>query len=57
MDLKMSIATDLDDLKKNIDKLKMSGMGKELNDVDVKTLDWLEDNKKVKAVIIYETSL
>ena len=28
-----------------------------LLDVDIHQLDWVEDNKKIKAFIIYETSL
>ena len=26
-------------------------------DVDIQTLDWVEDNKKVKAFFIYESSV
>lgn len=53
----MSIAGDLEELKNNLDKFKKSGMGDEFDDVDIKTLDWVEDNKKVKAFFIYESSL
>ena len=53
----MSIAGDLEELKNNLDKFKKSGMGDEFDDVDIKTLDWVDDNKKVKAFFIYESSL
>ena len=56
MDLGASIAGDLEDLKNNLDKFKKSGMGDEFDDIDIKTLDWVEDNKKVKAFFIYESS-
>ena len=57
VDLGVSIAGDLEELKNNLDKFKKSGMGDEFDDVDIKTLDWVEDNKKVKAFFIYESSL
>ena len=57
VDLGVSIAGDLEELKNNLDKFKRSGMGDEFDDVDIKTLDWVEDNKKVKAFFIYESSL
>ena len=57
VDLGVSIAGDLEELKTNLDKFKKSGMGDEFDDVDIKTLDWVEDNKKVKAFFIYESSL
>lgn len=47
----------LRNLEDNLDKFKKSGMGDEFDDVDVKTLDWMEDNRKVKAFFIYESSL
>ena len=40
------------------EKPKASGAGgKEFDDVDIKELDWVEGDRKVKAIIIYETSL
>ena len=57
MDLGASIAGDLEDLKNNLNKFKKSEMGDEFDDIDIKTLDWVEDNKKVKAFFIYESSL
>merc|ERR1719250_525123 len=48
VDLGVSITGDLEELKNNLDKFKKSGMGDEFDDVDIKTLDWVEDNKKVK---------
>jgi len=57
VDLGASIAGDLEDLKNNLNKFKKSGMGDEFDDIDIKTLDWVEDNKKVKAFFIYESSL
>ena len=32
-------------------------MGGSLLDMDIQQLDWVEDNKKVKAFIIYESSV
>ena len=57
VDLGVSIAGDLEDLKNNLDKYKKAGLGDEFDEVDIKTLDWVEDNKKVKAFFIYESSL
>ena len=54
----MNIAGDLEDLKKNLDKYKASTKGGgEFDDVDIHQLDWVEDNRKVKAFFIYESSL
>ena len=54
----MNIAGDLEDLKKNLDIYKASTKGAgEFDDIDVKQLDWVEDNRKVKAFFIYESSL
>ena len=53
----MNIAGDLEELKSNLDKFKKAGMGAEFDDVDIQTLDWVEDKKKVKAFFIYESSL
>ena len=57
MDIGSSISGELDRLKKNLDKYKKSGMGGDFDDVDIRTLDWVEDNRKVKAFFIYESSL
>ena len=57
VDIGTSISGELDSLKKNLDKYKKSGMGEEFDDVDIRTLDWVEDNRKVKAFFIYESSL
>ena len=58
MDLGVNIAGDLEDLKKNLDIYKASTKGAgEFDDIDVKQLDWVEDNRKVKAFFIYESSL
>ena len=57
VDIGTSISGELDSLKKNLDKYKKSGMGEDFDDVDVQTLDWVEDNRKVKAFFIYESSL
>ncbi len=32
-------------------------MGKEFADMDIHQLDWVEDNRKVKAFFIYESSV
>ncbi len=32
-------------------------MGKELDGINIHQLDWIEDNKKVKAFFIYESSV
>ena len=53
----VNISGELDSLKKNLDKYKKSGMGEDFEDVDIQTLDWVEDNRKVKAFFIYESSL
>ena len=53
----LNISGELDSLKKNLDKYKKSGMGGEFEDLDIQTLDWVEDNRKVKAFFIYESSL
>jgi len=58
VDLGVNIAGDLEDLKKNLDLYKASTKGTgEFDDIDVKQLDWVEDNRKVKAFFIYESSL
>ena len=57
VDIGSSISGELDSLKRNLDKYKKSGMGEDFDDVDIRTLDWVEDNRKVKAFFIYESSL
>ena len=57
VDVGVNISGELDSLKKNLDKYKKSGMGEDFEDVDIQTLDWVEDNRKVKAFFIYESSL
>ena len=52
----MNISEDLEQLKSNLDKFKKAGMGGDL-DIDIEQMDWVEDNKKVKAFIIYESSV
>ena len=52
----MNIADDLEQLRSNLNKFKKSGMGGEL-DIDIEQMNWVEDNRKVKAFFIYETSL
>ena len=56
IDIGVNISEDLEQLKSNLDKFKKSGMGGEL-DIDIEQMDWVEDNKKVKAFIIYESSV
>ena len=56
----LDIAGDLDELKKNIAKLKKGKLGKGLlSDIEINDLDWYDKNRKVKAVtiFIYETSV
>ena len=56
----LDIAGDLDELKKNIAKLKKGKLGKGLlSDIEINDLDWYDQNRKVKAVtiFIYETSV
>ena len=56
IDIGVNISEDLEQLKSNLDKFKKSGMGGDL-DIDIEQMDWVEDNRKVKAFFIYETSL
>ena len=44
-------------MKSNLNKFKNSNMGGSLLNMDIQQLDWVEDNKKVKAFIIYESSV
>lgn len=57
--LDLDIGNDLSELKANLAKFKKGKHGKGLDDIDIEQLDWVENNKKVKAVtiLIYETSL
>ena len=57
IDIGANIADDLEQLKSNLNKFKKSNIGGSLLDVDIQQLNWVEDNKKIKAFIIYETSL
>ena len=56
LDLGLNIAEDLEQLRSNLNKFKKSGLGGEI-DIDIEQLDWVENNKKVKAFLIYETSV
>ena len=57
IDIGMNIADDLEQLKNNLNKYKKSNPGSDLGDVDIQQLDWMEDHKRVKAFIIYESSV
>ena len=57
LEIGVNISEDLDQLRMNLNKLKKSNLGEELADIEIEKLDWIEDNKKMKAFIIYETSL
>ena len=57
IDIGVNISEDLEQLKNNLNKFKNSNMGGSLLDMDIQQLDWVEDNKKVKAFIIYESSV
>ena len=57
IDIGVNIAEDLEQLKSNLNKFKKSNMAGSLLDVDIQQLDWVEDNKKIKAFIIYESSV
>ncbi|XP_023324781.1 TWiK family of potassium channels protein 7 [Eurytemora carolleeae] len=58
LELDVDIAGDLAALKDNLAKFKKGKM-KGLEDIDINELDWVEKNRKVRAVtiFIYETSL
>ena len=56
IDIGANIADDLEQLRSNLNKFKKSGLGGEI-DIDIEQLDWVENNKKVKAFLIYETSV
>ena len=57
--LDLDVGNDLAELKANLAKFKKGKHGKGLDDINIEELDWVENNKKVKAVtiLIYETSL
>ena len=55
LDIGINIADDLEQLRSNLNRFKKSGMGD--LDIDIEQMDWVEDNRKVKAFFIYETSL
>ena len=57
MDLGSDIADDLEKLKDDLNQFKKSNPGADLGDVYIQQLDWVEDNKKVKAFFIYESSV
>jgi len=59
LELDLDIAGDMAALKKNLAKFKRGKHGAGLDDIDIEELDWVENNKKVKAVtiLIYETAL
>ena len=56
LDLGLNLADDLEQLRNNLNKFKKSGMGGDI-DIDIEQLDWVENNKKVKAFFIYESSV
>ena len=56
VDIGLNLADDLEQLRNNLNKFKKAGMGGEL-DIDIEQMDWVEENRKVKAFFIYETSL
>ena len=56
LDIGLNIADDLEQLRSNLDKFKKAGMGGDL-DIDIEQMDWVENNRKVKAFFIYETSV
>ena len=57
LDIAVDISEDLEQLRNNLNKLKKSNLGEGLADIDIEKLDWGEKNKKMKAFIIYETSV
>ena len=57
VDIGVNIAEDLEQLKNNLNKFKKEAGGDILDDLDIQQLDWVEDNKKVKAFFIYESSV
>ena len=57
IDIGVNITEDLEQLKSNLNKFKNSKMGGSILDVDIQQLDWVENDKKMKAFIIYESSV
>ena len=57
VDLGINIADDLEQLKNNLNKFKQSKMGRQMQDINIEQLDWIDENKKVKAFFIYESSV
>jgi len=57
IDIGVNITDDLEQLRNNLNKFKKSNLGEQLGDIDIEKLDWVENNKKVKAYIIYESSV
>ena len=57
IDIGLDIAGDLEKLKDDLNQFKKSNPGADMGDVDIKQLDWVEDNKRVKAFFIYESSV
>ena len=57
IDIGMDIANDLERLKDDLNQFKKSNPGADLGDIDIQQLDWVEDNKRVKAFFIYESSV
>ena len=57
IDIGVNISDDLEQLRNNLNKFKKSNHGGDLGDLDIDKLDWVEDNKRVKAFIIYESSV
>ena len=57
IDLGVNISDDLEELRNKLNKYKKSHVGGDLDDIDIEKLDWMEDNKRMKAFIIYETSV
>ena len=57
IDLGVNISDDLEELRNNLNKYKKSNVGGDLDDIDIEKLDWVEDDKRMKAFIIYETSV
>ena len=57
IDIGVNIFDDLEELRKNLNKYKKSNVGGDLDDIDIEKLDWVEDDKRMKAFIIYETSV
>ncbi len=55
----LDLADDLAQLRDNIAKFKRGKFGKGLADIEISDLDWIEKNRKVKAVTIffYESSV